>query len=279
MSNPMTLAQKVWDQHVVHSAAGDADLLYIDLHLVHEVTSPQAFDGLRAAGVDPDEWQGFAFGMGIDRIAMLKYGIPDLRAFFESDLRWLRHYGFSALDMPDLAGGPVPPETIARIFRRIDALRKARRPEPEELTWGPEPEPDQADAYEAQQDTERLGAALSQLPQKQRELIERAYYGDLTHSEIAAMASRPTPTTASAAGHAIHCANCHAAPTVSASKPVKASMTPMTAVMATSFARSKSLSNTCSPRASGPSCGATARRSRSLPPARCRAPVSGRPPA
>jgi phenylalanyl-tRNA synthetase alpha chain len=60
---------------------------------------------LAAAGVDPNEWQGFAFGMGIDRIAMLKYGIPDLRAFFESDLRWLRHYGFAALDMPDLAGG------------------------------------------------------------------------------------------------------------------------------------------------------------------------------
>ena len=60
---------------------------------------------LAAAGVDPAQWQGFAFGMGIDRIAMLKYGIPDLRAFFESDLRWLRHYGFAALDMPDLAGG------------------------------------------------------------------------------------------------------------------------------------------------------------------------------
>jgi phenylalanyl-tRNA synthetase alpha chain len=60
---------------------------------------------LAAAGVNPDEWQGFAFGMGIDRIAMLKYGIPDLRAFFEADLRWLRHYGFAALDMPDLARG------------------------------------------------------------------------------------------------------------------------------------------------------------------------------
>ncbi|QYZ68351.1 phenylalanine--tRNA ligase subunit alpha [Neotabrizicola shimadae] len=60
---------------------------------------------LAAAGVDPDQWQGFAFGMGIDRIAMLKYGIPDLRAFFESDLRWLRHYGFAALDLPDLPGG------------------------------------------------------------------------------------------------------------------------------------------------------------------------------
>ena len=60
---------------------------------------------LRAGGIDPDEWQGFAFGMGIDRIAMLKYGIPDLRAFFDSDLRWLRHYGFSALDVPTLRGG------------------------------------------------------------------------------------------------------------------------------------------------------------------------------
>jgi phenylalanyl-tRNA synthetase alpha chain len=60
---------------------------------------------LAAAGVDPAEWQGFAFGMGIDRLAMLKYGIPDLRAFFESDLRWLRHYGFAALDIPTLQGG------------------------------------------------------------------------------------------------------------------------------------------------------------------------------
>ena len=60
---------------------------------------------LAAGGIDPDQWQGFAFGMGIDRIAMLKYGIPDLRAFFESDLRWLRHYGFAALDVPTLRGG------------------------------------------------------------------------------------------------------------------------------------------------------------------------------
>ncbi|ARC87696.1 phenylalanine--tRNA ligase subunit alpha [Rhodovulum sp. MB263] len=60
---------------------------------------------LSAAGVDPAEWQGFAFGIGIDRLAMLKYGIPDLRAFFDSDLRWLRHYGFSALDVPTLQGG------------------------------------------------------------------------------------------------------------------------------------------------------------------------------
>jgi phenylalanyl-tRNA synthetase alpha chain len=60
---------------------------------------------LKACGVDPDEYQGFAFGLGVERVAMLKYGIPDLRTFFDSDLRWLRHYGFAALDVPSLAGG------------------------------------------------------------------------------------------------------------------------------------------------------------------------------
>ena len=60
---------------------------------------------LQMCGLDPDVYQGFAFGGGIDRLAMLKYGIPDIRAFFESDLRWLRHYGFSALDMPSLDAG------------------------------------------------------------------------------------------------------------------------------------------------------------------------------
>src|SRR3954468_13078016 len=60
---------------------------------------------LRACGIDPDVYQGFAWGMGIDRIAMLKYGMPDLRQLFESDVRWLSHYGFRPLDMPTLAGG------------------------------------------------------------------------------------------------------------------------------------------------------------------------------
>ncbi|MBY0432393.1 MAG: phenylalanine--tRNA ligase subunit alpha, partial [Rhodospirillales bacterium] len=60
---------------------------------------------LRHCGIDPAEYQGFAFGMGIERIAMLKYGIPDLRTFFESDLRWLKHYGFLPLDVPTLSGG------------------------------------------------------------------------------------------------------------------------------------------------------------------------------
>jgi len=60
---------------------------------------------LKNCGLDPDEYQGFAWGLGIDRIAMLKYGMPDLRAFFEADVRWLSHYGFRPLDFPTLAGG------------------------------------------------------------------------------------------------------------------------------------------------------------------------------
>jgi phenylalanyl-tRNA synthetase alpha chain len=60
---------------------------------------------LEMCGIDPAHYQGFAFGFGIDRMAMLKYGAPDLRPFFESDLRWLRHFGFAALDLPTLDGG------------------------------------------------------------------------------------------------------------------------------------------------------------------------------
>ncbi len=60
---------------------------------------------LRNCGLDPEIYQGFAWGMGIDRIAMLKYGMPDLRPFFEADVRWLQHYGFRPLDFPTLAGG------------------------------------------------------------------------------------------------------------------------------------------------------------------------------
>jgi phenylalanyl-tRNA synthetase alpha chain len=60
---------------------------------------------IRNCGLDPEKYQGFAFGMGLDRITMLKYGIPDLRDMFSGDLRWLRHYGFTALDLPSLAGG------------------------------------------------------------------------------------------------------------------------------------------------------------------------------
>ena len=60
---------------------------------------------LRLSGIDPDEWQGFAWGLGVDRMAMLKYGVPDLRDMFASDTRWLSHYGFSAFQAPNPASG------------------------------------------------------------------------------------------------------------------------------------------------------------------------------
>ena len=83
--------------------------------------------------------------------------------------------------------------TIAR-NRRIDAIRKQKRPEPEDLPWGPEHEPDQADALALQQETEKLGQAIASLPLKQKELIEKAYFGDLTHSEIAEETGLPLGT-------------------------------------------------------------------------------------
>ncbi|KQB96396.1 RNA polymerase subunit sigma [Loktanella sp. 1ANDIMAR09] len=83
--------------------------------------------------------------------------------------------------------------TIAR-NRKIDILRKQRRPEPEDLPWGPEAEPDQADAIGLQQETEQLGQALATLPEEQRKLIERAYFGELTHSQIAAETGLPLGT-------------------------------------------------------------------------------------
>ncbi|WP_028878779.1 phenylalanine--tRNA ligase subunit alpha [Terasakiella pusilla] len=78
--------------------AGDDWLEILGCGMVH----PKVLEN---CGIDSEKYQGFAFGMGIERIAMLKYGIPDLRTFYESDLRWLRHYGFKALDVPSMVGG------------------------------------------------------------------------------------------------------------------------------------------------------------------------------
>lgn len=83
--------------------------------------------------------------------------------------------------------------TIAR-NRRIDAIRKQRRPEPEDLTWGPDHEPDQADVLVLQEETDKLGEAIAALPLKQRELIEKAYFGDLSHREIADQTGLPLGT-------------------------------------------------------------------------------------
>ncbi len=83
--------------------------------------------------------------------------------------------------------------TIAR-NKRIDALRKQRRPEPEDLGWGPEAEPEQHDVVALQQETAQLRDALSALPEAQRELIEKAYFGDLSHREIASQTGLPLGT-------------------------------------------------------------------------------------
>jgi len=83
--------------------------------------------------------------------------------------------------------------TIAR-NRKIDALRRQRRPEPEDLPWGHEPEPDQADVLALQQESDQLGDAIAALPDKQRILIEKAYFGDLSHSEIAEQTGLPLGT-------------------------------------------------------------------------------------
>jgi phenylalanyl-tRNA synthetase alpha chain len=87
-----------WEGGQVKIGVGDSWLEILGSGMVHP-------NVIRHGGLDPDRYQGWAFGMGLDRIAMLKYGIPDLRAFFEADLRWLKHYGFRALQVPTLAGG------------------------------------------------------------------------------------------------------------------------------------------------------------------------------
>jgi len=87
-----------WEGGQVKIGQGTSWLEILGSGMVHPAV-------IKAGGLDPERYQGFAFGMGLDRIAMLKYGIPDLRAFFEADLRWLKHYGFRALHVPTLAGG------------------------------------------------------------------------------------------------------------------------------------------------------------------------------
>ncbi len=78
--------------------AGDDWLEILGCGMVH----PKVLEN---CGIDSTRWQGYAFGMGVERVAMLKYGIPDLRTFFESDLRWLKHYGFVPLEAPNLVRG------------------------------------------------------------------------------------------------------------------------------------------------------------------------------
>ena len=87
-----------WEKGELKVGTGDSWLEILGCGMVHP-------NVLKSCGIDPDEYQGFAWGMGLDRIAMLKYGMPDLRDFFNADVRWMNHYGFRPLDMPTLFGG------------------------------------------------------------------------------------------------------------------------------------------------------------------------------
>lgn len=93
--------RRIKGRRVIGGKPGDADFGWMEVlgsGMVHPAV-------IRNCGLDPDMWQGFAFGTGVDRLAMLKYGMDDLRAFFDGDLRWMQHYGFGALDVPTLSGG------------------------------------------------------------------------------------------------------------------------------------------------------------------------------
>ncbi len=87
-----------WEKGELKVGTGDSWLEILGCGMVHP-------NVLRACGIDPDEYQGFAWGMGVDRLAMLKYGVPDLRDMFAADTRWLSHYGFSGFAAPNPASG------------------------------------------------------------------------------------------------------------------------------------------------------------------------------
>jgi RNA polymerase sigma factor (sigma-70 family) len=163
-----------------------------------------------AADVNEGEWVGHVRRIQLDRdqaafAELFRHFGPRLKAFLMKSgatealaeecmqevmaTLWHKAHLFD----PTRAGVATWIFTIAR-NRRIDMLRRNRRPEPEDLPWGPEAEPDQEAALALQQETDKLGEALRRLPEKQRELVEKAYFGDLSHTEIAAQTGLPLGT-------------------------------------------------------------------------------------
>ena len=152
-----------------------------ELRLVRDEKSIEAFE--RLFNHFAPKVKGFLMKSGTDG-AMVEECVQEVMATV-----WNKAYLFD----PTRASAATWIFTIAR-NKKIDALRKQRRPEPEDLGWGPEHEPDQEDVVALQQETERLGQAIANLPVKQRQLLERAYFSDMSHNEIAAATGLPLGT-------------------------------------------------------------------------------------
>ena len=152
-----------------------------ELELVRRKKSIEAFE--RLFNHFAPKVKGFLLKSGTDN-AMAEECVQEVMATV-----WNKAHLFD----PTRASAATWIFTIAR-NKKIDALRKQKRPEPEDLGWGPEHEPDQEDVVALQQETERLGQAIANLPMKQRQLLERAYFNDMSHSEIAAATGLPLGT-------------------------------------------------------------------------------------
>ena len=152
-----------------------------ELELVRREKSVEAFE--RLFNHFAPKVKGFLMKSGTDN-AMAEECVQEVMATV-----WHKAHLFD----PTRASAATWIFTIAR-NKKIDALRKQKRPEPEDLGWGPEHEPDQEDVIGLQQETERLGQAIANLPTKQRQLLERAYFSDMSHSEIAAATGLPLGT-------------------------------------------------------------------------------------
>lgn len=174
-----------------------ARLVKTDSVTANEKAKRMAWVGQMTAVRDTRDTDAFAelfgyFGPRVKSFLMKSGATPDVAEECTQDVMvtiWNKAHLFD----PGKASVSTWIFTIAR-NRRIDHLRKARRVEPEDLPWGPEAEPAQDDAIALQQESEKLGAAIAGLPDKQRVLIEKAYYGELTHSEIAAQTGLPLGT-------------------------------------------------------------------------------------
>jgi RNA polymerase sigma-70 factor (ECF subfamily) len=152
-----------------------------DLELIQSKQSVEAFE--RLFNVFAPKVKGFLMKSGTDN-AMADECVQEVMATV-----WNKAHLFD----PTRASASTWIFTIAR-NKKIDAIRKQKRPEPEDLGWGPEHEPDQEAVIGLQQETARLGQAIAKLPEKQRHLLERAYFSDMSHSEIAAATGLPLGT-------------------------------------------------------------------------------------